>query len=160
MKTLPSALFPNCTFTAEEAAGFYDVIPQGYTRAVALYLSTDTVKDDDAIAKAAAFFDRVHEWDAFGKNAFLCAGEDAEDADMVAEYFDFYREEAPDVFDVEDVAALSLSDMVARLQLSGMGTHGSGVKQVFNVDFTLGYDQLLSVYFDGDSKFSHMAWES
>ena len=160
MKTLPSRLFPNCAFSAEEAAGFYDIIPQGYTKVVSLFLSKETVADDEAIQKAAVFFDRVQEWDAFGRAAFLSAEEGSEDDEMVAEYFDFYKEEAPDVFGDVDISALTLADMVNGLELCGMATHGCGEGQHFVVDFTLGYDQMLCVSFDVNSECKNIAWES
>jgi len=160
MKALPSKLFPGCEFSQEKDAGFYDIIPQGYDHTISLYLSKETVSNDDAITTAAAFFDKVHEWDTFCKNAFLSAEKDSEDAEMIEEYFDFYKEEAPDVFDISDVSELSLFDMVKCLKLSGMAAHGCGNAQSFNVDFTLGYDQLLCVYFDSASGFDHIAWES
>lgn len=160
MKTLPSKLFPNCSFSTKEDAGFYDVTPVGFNHVVSLYLSSETVKDDASIAKAAAFFDRLHEWNDFCRNAFISANQDSEDSEMIKEYFNFYKEEVPEVFEVEDPSELSLAGMVQTLQLAGMGTHGSGAGQHYHVDFTLGYDQLLSVYFDSDGNFDHMAWES
>ncbi|MGI6153254.1 MAG: hypothetical protein ACOYJB_05375 [Christensenellaceae bacterium] len=160
MKTLPSRLFPNCTFSAEKSAGFYDITPEGFDHVVSLFLDDEAVKDDKAIENAARFFDRVHEWDAFGRNAFMSAEEGSEDADMIQEYFDFFREEVPEVFDAEDVAALSVPDMVKKLKLRGMAACGNGDAQTFWVDFTLGYDQLLCVHFNHESKFDHIAWES
>jgi len=159
MKTLPSKCFPSCEFSQDSDAGFYDIIPQGYEHVVSLYLGKETVKNDDAIENAGAFFDKVHEWDVFCRN-FLSAEKDSEDAEMIAEYFSFYKDEVPEVFDSSDVSVLTLSDMVNCLKLSHMGTHGSGKDQQFNVDFTLGYDQLLCVYFDSNSEFDHIAWES
>ena len=158
MKTLPSKLFPGCAFSGAEAAGFYDIIPQGYDHVVSLYLAKETVQDETTIANAAVFFDKLPQWDSFCRNAFLAA--DDEDSEMITEYFAFYQEEAPEVFGVAEPEALSLTDMVNRLVLSHMGAHGKGNDQCFNVDFTLGYDQLLSVYFDSDGGFDHMAWES
>lgn len=160
MKTLPSKLFPNCSFSTDGAAGFYDIIPGGFDHVVSLYLASETVKDDEAIEKAAAFFDRIDEWDNFCRNAFITAEQGSEDSKMIAEYFSFYSDEVPEVFGADDVAALSLADMVKSLRLCHMGTHGSGASQRYNVDFTLGYDQLLSVYFDSGGNFDHMAWES
>lgn len=160
MKALPSKLFPNCSFSTDEDAGFYDIIPNGFNHVVSLYLGSETVKDDEAIEKAAAFFDRIHEWNAFCRNAFITAEQNSEDFEMTAEYFSFYKDEVPEVFGVDDASGLSLADMVKSLQLSHMGTHGSGADQRYNVDFTLGYDQLLCVYFDSESNFDHIAWES
>lgn len=160
MKTLPSKLFPNCSFSQDKDAGFYDIIPNGFHHAVSLYLGSETVKDDEAIESAANFFDRIHEWNDFCRNAFLIVEQDSEDFEMIAEYFSFYKDEVPAVFGVEDTSDLSLADMVSSLQLSHMGTHGSGTDQRYNVDFTLGYDQLLCVYFDSEINFNHIAWES
>ena len=160
MKILPSKLFPGCTFSPEDDAGFYDITPKGFDHVVSLYLGSETTKNDDAVKKAAQFFDRVSEWDEFCRRAFIAAEEGSEEYVMIMEYFDFYREEVPQVFGTEDVFTLSLPEMVKGLVLNHMGAHGSGTEQRFNVDFTLGYDQLLSVYFDSDSRFDHMAWES
>lgn len=160
MKTLPSKLFPNCTFSPDDDAGFYDITPAGFDHVVSLYLGGETVKDDQAIARAAAFFDRVTEWDALCRRAFASAPKDSEDYEMVMEYFDFYKDEVPEVFGVDDASTLSLADMIKCLKLAHMGTHGSSDKQVFNVDFTLGYDQLLCGYFDNAGKLDHIAWES
>lgn len=160
MQTLPSKLFPRCTFSPDKDAGFYDITPKGFDHVVSLYLGSETVKDDEAIAKAAQFFDRLSEWDDFCRNVFISAEKGSEDNVMVMEYFNFYREEVPQVFGVEDAASLSLADMVKSLSLSHMGTHGSGAEQRFNVDFTLGYDQLLCAYFDSESNLDHIAWES
>lgn len=160
MKTLPSVRFPNCTFPPEQDAGFYDIVPDGFANAVSLYLGSDTVTDDAAIAKAGAFFDRLLEWDVFCRNTFASAEKGSEDYELIMEYFGFYQEEVPEVFGTGNVVGLSLEDMVKCLTLAHMGTHGSGAEQSFNVDFTLGYDQLLCVYFNSDSSFNHIAWES
>ncbi|MDL2233462.1 DUF2004 domain-containing protein [Ruminococcaceae bacterium OttesenSCG-928-L11] len=160
MKSLPSKLFPGCTFSPNKDVGFYDITPAGFEHVISLYLGRETVKEDAAIGRAAVFFDRAAHWDTFCREAFLAAEEGGEDEEMIAEYFDFYREEVPEVFGVEDVSALSLPEMVKSLTLAGMATHGSGPEQRFNVDFTLGYDQLLCVYFNSDGEFDRIAWES
>lgn len=160
MKILPSKLFPNCTFSSDEDAGFYDITPAGYEHVISLYLGSETVKDDEAIARAASFFDQVAEWDAFCRKAFVSAEEGGEDHEMIVEYFGFYRDEVPEVFGVDDASSLSLSDMVKSLTLAHMGTHENGGEQRHHVDFTLGYDQLLCVYFDANCKLDHIAWES
>ena len=160
MKTLPSKLFPNCSFPSDKGVGFYDITPEGFNHVISLYLGSETVKDDEAIAKAADFFDKASEWDSFCRDAFLSVPEDSDDYKMILEYFSFYKDEVPEVFGVPDASVLSLSDMVRCLILSHMGTHGIGSEQKYNVDFTLGYDQLLCVYFDCDGTFDHIAWES
>lgn len=160
MKVLPSKLFPNCSFSPDKDAGFYDITPKGFEHAVSLYLGSETVKDDMAIENAARFFDRVNEWNSFCRDMFQSVQECSADFNMVMEYFDFYRDQVPEVFGVADAEALSLPEMVNCLKLDHMGTHGSGSGQEYHVDFTLGYDQLLCVYFDSESKFNHMAWES
>lgn len=160
MKTLPSKLFPDCSFTSDEDAGFYDITPEGFNHIVSLYLSIEVVKDDKLIVKAAAFFDRLHEWNDFCRTALMSAEQKSEEFETIMEYFSFYKEEAPEVFGEGNVPDLSLADMVKSLQLSHMGTHGSGAEQRYNVDFTLGYDQLLTIYFDSDCTFERIAWES
>lgn len=156
MKTLPSELFPGCTFSADGDAGFYDI--DSIFKGVSLYLGSETVKSDEAIEKAARFFDNIAEWDMLCREDVFLMAED-EDAEMIREYFSFYMEEAPEVFG-ENPGELTLEDMVGSLTLCHMGTHDAGIHQRYNVDFTLGYDQLLSVYFDSDYNVDHVAWES
>lgn len=160
MKTLPSKLFTNCSFSADKDAGFYDTIPLGYDHPVSLYLGEETVKNDEAIERAAIFFDRIAEWDNFCREAFISVKEDSEDVEMIGEYFSFYQDEVPEVFGVDNVSLLSLPDMVKKLTLKQMATHGIGTEQYFTIDFTLGYDQLLCAYFDCNSNLDHLAWES
>lgn len=160
MKQFPSKLFPNCQYSGEDDIGFYDTIPQGFDHAVSLYLGKETVKDDKAVEKAAAFFDQAAHWDSLCRSIFLAIEEYAEGDETVEEYFDFYKEEVPEVFDTEDVDALSLEDMVNKLELVSMASHESGNEQNFVVDFTLGYDQILCAEFDSNSEFQFIAWES
>ena len=160
MKILPSKLFPGCELNTDKDSGFYDIIPQGFEHEVSLFISCETAKSDAAIAKAAAFFDKLHEWNTLCKNAFLAAEEGSEDGDMIAEYFEFYKEEAPEVFGDADPDDLFLPDMLELLALGNMASHGAGEEQIFNVDFTLGFDQLLCAYFNSDFDLDHIAWES
>ena len=160
MKTLPSKVFPQCEFSQEKDIGFYNITPQGYEHIISLYLSKETVKDDVSIAKAADFFDKLHHWDTFCRDVFASVEEDGEDAEMIAEYFDFYKEEVPEVFGDSDISKLSIADMIKSLKLVNMSSHGSENTQKFVVDFTLGYDQILCVHFDNDSNLNYIAWES
>ncbi|WP_342566016.1 hypothetical protein NST84_13260 [Paenibacillus sp. FSL R7-0345] len=63
-----------------------------------MYLDSEVVKEDDSIAKAAAFFDRLFEWNGFCRNAFMSAEQNSEEFETIMEYFSFYKEEAPEVF--------------------------------------------------------------
>jgi hypothetical protein len=42
MKTLPSEMFPGCTFSPESYAGFYNITPTGFDHIVSLYLGGET----------------------------------------------------------------------------------------------------------------------
>lgn len=160
MKKLPSKLFLNCDIPESGDVGFFDIIPEGFCHVVDLYLSEETVAEGNSIEKAAQFFDKAANWDAFCRKLFLSFEEDSEEHGTVMEYFEFYQEEVPEVFGVEDVSALSFAEMVNHLAFKSMASHGLGDAQQFVVDFTLGYDQLLCVKFDGESNYLDIAWES
>ena len=156
MKTLPSNLFPFCEFSPPRAGEFFDIVPQGGGGAVSLHLSRRTVKDDDAVAKAAAFFDRLHEWDKLCRKLFLAAEAGSAEHKMIAGYLGFYKTETPELFGVLGVAEPALQDMVACLRLCRMGSHEAGDEQYFEVAFTLGGERLLRVYFGCDSSFKQL----
>lgn len=160
MDTLPSKLFPGLAIPQNTDVGFYDTVPEGFQHPVRLYLSLKTVQDNSALTTAGQFFDRVKEWDTLCRGAFLNTERDSEDWEMVQEYFDFYKDEAPEVFGVPCPEGLTLDQMVNSLALQSMASHGSGKGQYFVVDFTLGYDQLLCAYFKKDFCLDHIAWES
>lgn len=160
MKTLPSRLFPNCELPENDDVGFYDIIPEGFNHEIYLYLSKETVADDEAVKKSAEFFDKVLHWDTFCREIFLSFDEDSEEHRTVKEYFAFYKEEIPEVFNTEDISALSLADMVNHLKLQSMASHESGDAQNFVVDFTLGYDQILCVKFNNEGNYLSISWES
>jgi hypothetical protein len=134
--------------------------PLGFDHHVSLYLGTETVASDEAIAKAGAFFDQVLAWDRLGRGLFASTEPGSEDSLMINDYFQVYVDELPEVFDADDPSKLSLTEKIESLWLKHMGTHGNGDEQIFHVDFTLGYDQLLCVYFDSNMDATHIAWES
>lgn len=160
MKKLPSKLFADCDIPVSGDVGFYDIIPEGFKHEVYLYLGEETVVDDKAIEKAAQFFDKAVYWDGFCRKTLLSFEEDSEEHETITQYFEFYKDEVPVVFDVEDVSALSLADMVSRLIFKSMASHEDGDEQHFVVDITLGYDQLLYVNFDSESNYVNITWES
>lgn len=160
MPLLPSKLFPGCEYSETSDAGFYDIAPAGYAEPVGLYLGAGTTASAAAVQKAAAFFDNIAEWDAFGRGYFANADPASADGAEIDEYFRFFIDEAPDAFGENDPAALSRAARVAKLKLVAMASHGAGQDQHFTVDFSLGYDQLLSLYYNADMEFDHMAWES
>lgn len=160
MKKLPSKLFTNCDIPESGDVGFYDIVPEGFNHAVHLYLSEQTVAEDNAIEKAAQFFDKAAHWDAFCRKIFLSLDKEGEEFETVEEYFEFYKEEVPEIFGVEDVSALSLADMVNHLVFNSMASHESGDEQHFVIDFTLGYDQILCIEFDNEYSYAHISWES
>jgi len=155
MKVLPSRLFPGCEFDDSEGIGFYDITPTGFDHVVSLYISDETVGDDAAIARAGAFFDEIVRWDQECRQLFSTTENEA-----VTSYFDFHRDEVPDVFGVPDAESLSLADMVGCLALEGMASHGDAEHQQFVVDFTLGCDEILCVFYTSDWQVDHIAWES
>lgn len=153
-------MFANCDIPQSGDAGFYDIVPEGFSHAVDLYLSEETIADNNAIENAAQFFDKAVHWDSFCRKTFLSLNKGFEEFKTVKEYFEFYKEEVPEVFGVEDVSALSLADMVSCLVFKSMASHESGDEQIFIVDFTLGYDQLLCVAFDKEYRSISISWES
>lgn len=155
-KKLPSKLFPNCSFEAGEHAYFQDIIPEGFTNAVRIHLGTETTENEEAVIKAAEFFDKIREWDTLCRSMFLSA----EEGSTVTEYFEFYKEELQDVLDEPEISDMSLNDMVKSLKLSNMFSNGSGLEQEFTVDFTAEFDQILCVRFDSESNFKSIDWES
>lgn len=160
MKKLPSELFANCDIPKSGDVGFYDIIPEGFSHEVYLYISGETVSDDKAIEKAAQFFDRAVYWDAVCREIFLFLDEESEEYRTVGAFFEFYKDEIPEVFEAEDVSSLSLADMVNRLAFKSMASHANGDEQSFIVDYTLGYDQVLCVKFDSKCNYESIAWES
>lgn len=176
MKKLPSSLFPNCEFANENGAGFFEIIPHGFDHEVSIYLSAETVRDDKAVERAAAFFDKAAHWDTLCRKLILSFEEDSEDYETVEEFFEFYKDEAPEVFSKDfdfskdeapevfsagDVSSLSLEAMVSFLRFKGMGAHEGGMEEEnYVVDFTLGYDWILCVTFDSESNFDYISWES
>lgn len=160
MIQLPSKLFPNCDIPESGDAGFYDIIPEGFHHAVNLYLSEGTVAEFEAIEKAAQFFDKAAFWNTFCRNILISFEEGSEEYQIVAEYFEFYKDEVPEVFDVEDASVLTLTEMVDLLTLESMASHENGVEQHFVVDFTLGYDQILCVIFDNANNYKNISWDS
>lgn len=153
-------MFADCELPASGDVGFFDIIPEGFKHEVYLYLGEETVADDKAIETAAQFFDKAVYWDSFCRKIFLSFEEDSEEYETITQYFEFYTDEVPDVFDIDDVSALSLADMVSRLIFKSMASHENGDEQHFVVDFTLGYDQLLCVNFDSESHYVNVSWES
>lgn len=160
MPTFPSKLFPNCEYSSNKDAGFFNITPVGYAHPVRLFLGSETTNDKNAIAKAAEFFDNIHKWDVFCRHYFTNANSSEEDKAEVQEYFDFYLEEVPQVFNTPAPQDLALSQKVNSLVLTAMASHGNGEAQTFVVDFTLGYDQLLCIYFNANGEFKCQAWES
>lgn len=160
MKKLPSKLFANCNIPESGDMGFYNIIPEGFNHEVFLYLSEETVADNKAIEKAAQFFDKAVYWDTFCRKTFLSFDEESEEYKTVEAYFNCYKDEVPNVFNVEDVSVLSLADMVNHLIFLSMASHGNGEEQHFVVDFTLGYDQILCVSFDSKQNYMYISWES
>lgn len=160
MKKLPSKLFADCSIPESGDIGFYNIIPEGFSHEVDLYLSEETVADNKAIEKAAQFFDKAVYWDTACRKIFLSFDKESEEYETVKEYFNFYRDEVPDVFEVEDVSILSLVDMVDCLIFKSMASHENGGEQHFVVDFTLGYDQILCVSFDCEHNYMYISWDS
>lgn len=160
MKKLPSKLFANCDIPESGDVGFYDIIPEGFEHEVFLYLGEETVEDDKATEKAAQFFDKAVHWDSYCRETFLSYPKDSKEYETITQYFEFYKDEAPEVFGVEDISTLSLTDMVNCLLFKTMASHESGNEQHFVIDFTLGYDQLLCANFDGESNLVSVSQES
>ncbi len=156
MKKIQSKLFSNLEILENEDFGLYGTVPSGFDNEVSLFISEDTVTNDIALNKAIEFFDKANHWNTYCRNLFI---ENSEDS-VVKDYFDFYKEEIPEVFEADNLKMLSLSDMVNLLKLTGMSSHNSESEQIFIVDFTLGYDQLLSLSFNADIEFRNIAWES
>lgn len=159
-KKLPSKLFSNCNIPESGDMGVFDLIPEGFSHEVNLYLSKETLADDKAIEKAAQFFDKAVYWDSECRKIFLSFVKESEEYETVEEYFNFYKDEVPDVFEVEDVSTLSLADMVNCLIFKSMASHENGDEQHFVVDFTLGYDQILCVRFDCEYNYMYISWDS
>lgn len=160
MKILPSKLFRNCSIPESGDMGVYDIIPEGFSQEIELYLSEETISDDKAIARAAKFFDKVVYLDKKCRKIMLSCNDESEENETIVEYFNFYKDEAPDVFEVDDVSTLSLEDMVNFLTLKGMASHENGDDQYFVVDFTLGEDQILCISFDNEYNYMDISWES
>lgn len=160
MKELPSKLFANCIIPESGDMGVYDIIPEGFSQEVELYLSEETIADDKAIKKAAKFFDKVAYWDSKCRKLIRSFDKENEEYETIEEYFNFYKDEAPELFEVDDVSALTFSDMVKCLTLKSMASHENGEDQYFVVDFTLGDDQILCFSFDNKYEYMDISWES
>lgn len=156
MKKIQSKLFSNLEIPENEDFGLYGTVPDGFDNEVSLFISEDTIARDTALNKAIEFFDKANYWNIHCRNILI---ENSGDSD-VKDYFDFYKEEVPEVFEIDNVEMLTISDMVNLLKLTGMSSHNSASDQILAVDFTLGYDQLLSVSFNADIEFRNIAWES
>lgn len=156
MKELQSELFSNLSIPEDEDFGLYETVPKGFDNEVSLFISKKTIMNDTALKKAGEFFDKADYWNIYCRKLFI---ENSADSD-VEEYFEFFEEEVPEVFEAYRTKALTLADKVNLLQFKGMASHGFGNGQTFVVDFTLGYDQILCVEFHSDFEYSNIAWES
>ncbi|MEG0328398.1 MAG: DUF2004 domain-containing protein [Erysipelothrix sp.] len=83
---------------------------------------------------------------------------ETDDSD-VRDYFEFYLEEIPEVFEVDNPQNLSQSEMTDCLKVHAVASHCNGEHQFFVIDYTLGYDQLLALKFDKGG-IIQIAWES
>lgn len=156
MKELQSELFSNLAIPENEDFGLYETVPEGFDNKVSLFISEKTITNDTALKKAGEFFDKAVYWDAYCRKLFI---ENSADSDVEG-YFEFYKEEVPEVFEAYKTKALTLADKVNLLQFKGMASHSCEDEQTFVVDFTLGYDQILCVEFNSDFEYSSIAWES
>lgn len=156
MKVLQSKLFSNLEIPENEDFGLYEIVPKGFDNEVSLFISEKTITNDTALKKAGEFFDKAVYWNTYCRKLFI---ENSADS-SVKEYFEFYKEEVPEVFEAYNTKTLTLADKVNLLQFTGMASHDCDDEQTFVVDFTLGYDQILCVEFDSHFKFSNIAWEN
>lgn len=120
-----------------------------------MYVSEVTIKNEESLKKFALFLENLQSY--FLKSKEILSSSDDSDID---EFFDFYKEEIPEVFGQTPPVTLTKKQLVKLLRLKGIATHGAGADQQFVLDFTLGYDQLLCVKYDANLQFSNIAWES
>ncbi len=148
MDKFNSKLFGELEIPRDEDFGFYDTVPN-------LYIGLGTVENDEAMNRAIEFFDKAKEIEVECRKIFL-ANEDS----LIEEYFEYFKDEAPEVFNCKNVDSLTLSEMINMLKFTTIASHENGDDQSFNVDFTLGYDQILCVVFDSNYQFDYISWES
>ncbi len=150
-----SKLFGELEIPENEDEGFYDIVPKGFDEVVNLYIGIGTVQDKEAIIKAIEFFDRAVNLDIECRKIFLSS-----ENDIVEEYFDFFKEESPEVFNTDDCSKLTLEEMVKKLKFHQMASHDNGEEQEFVVDFTLDPEEMLCVKFNDKFEFKSVDWES
>ncbi len=155
METLPSRLFPHCTYRKGREASFSDLRPLGFAKPVSLYLSPETTGDEESLKNAAAFFDKARELDQLCRKIFLSFKPGTKEYALLEDYFQFFREEFP-----KDLGDASRKEMVKRLRLKELASHENGTGQHFAVDFTLGYFQILCAQFDYKHNFTDLSWDN
>ncbi len=158
LKTVKSKLFGTLEYQATENTGFSGIAPVGFDNEVFVYFGSDTTANDEAVDNAIRFIDDLVNIDLKCREIIENIAKLGEDL-TVDEYFEFYKEEVPDVFGVSDISELSTKAMVDKLVLCSVAAHNTDDVQ-YVVDYTLGYDQLLCINFNHNKEFSHISWES
>ncbi len=151
-----SSTFGVLTIDSKDEDAFFDnVSSKNFHANVNIYIDNEVIKCEKSLEKVTGFLDNIDDID------LICRAKFNEDkSEMVTSYFDFFKEEAPDVFGTDEVSELTLHQMVSKLELVGINCHETTEGLLIVVDYSLGYDQLLCVNFDGNHTLLDIGWES
>lgn len=119
-----------------------------------IYISEETAANEKALEAFDKFLNNLE----MRINEGYSILKETDDSDFVS-YFEFFQEEVPDVFEIDNSQTLSKEDKVEYLKVCGLASHGSEDNQYFVIDFTIGYDQLLALKFNKTTEVE-IAWES
>ncbi len=158
MRKIISKLFGVLECSDTEDVGFYDITPIGFSHEVFIYLGSGVTASEAAVDSAVSFLDDLASIDLKCREIIENEYANVEDA-TVQEYFDFYKENVPAVFNTLDISSLTIKEMIDKLVIHQIGIHKDDEIE-YVVDYTLGYDQLLCVKFDEKKEFENIAWES
>lgn len=125
MKMLASKVFDERSLPLGEDYGDYNLSVPGVSDSIGIFISEATIGDDNSIIKAAAFLDKIEKWNNDCRKIFL----ETENA-IVKDYFEFYLEEVPHVFETENPSQISTQEMINKLKLNGVASHGRGRSKV------------------------------
>ncbi len=156
MININSKVFGTLTIEAKDDDGFFDgVSPKNFHANINIYIENEVIKCEKSLEKVTQFLDNIDDIDLICREKF-----NEDKSEMVTSYFDFFKEEAPDVFGTDEVSELTLHQMVSKLELVGINCHETTEGLLIVVDYSLGYDQLLCVSFDGNHTLLDISWES
>ncbi len=151
-----SSTFGVLTIDSKDEDAFFDnVSPKNFHANVNIYIDNEVIKCQKSLEKVTGFLDNIDDIDLFCRAKF-----NEDKSAFVTDYFNFFKEEASDVFGSEDVSCLTLSKMVSKLELVGINCHETTEGLQIVVDYSLGYDQLLCAAFDREYTLLNLSWES